>query len=336
MQRPVTGGFPARQIYWEMFTACDMVSQLSWSSTTAKRCDEMLSAQAQPAFGIAIGCTRARKYVAKPGCGVSLLPRISIWPSAWSDGSRSSWTHCQHHHPGGWDISEQQTAVRIHRRLSDRLADTERSPWRELSTVQWLLEALKNKLRRIDYQTLAEGMRICLQDFKPSMEACSKACYEFRGKVAHITSHSTEDQISWRDKARLQFEEKGITAFKHRIGSHKSTINIALGLLTFLSSDQNRETLQELQNNITTAMSEISGQMEGLDIGIQSLSSAAISGHYGAVVDTLEAMKLFVVLTTGKSGLVSKMSAHNEGRQALFDKVREGGESELVKEFFRD
>ena len=101
----------------------------------------------------------------------------------------------------------------------------------DLSAVQQLLRSLKDALENTNDTSLSDGLRVCLQDFEPSMEAFSKVCDEFREKVAQITSHSTKDHVSWRDKVRLEFEEKGIMAFKYRLGSHKLTINIALGLV---------------------------------------------------------------------------------------------------------
>ncbi|KAF2177363.1 hypothetical protein K469DRAFT_755158 [Zopfia rhizophila CBS 207.26] len=240
----------------------------------------------------------------------------------------------------------------------------------DLSAVQWLLKSLKAALGNTEDKSLSDGLKKCLQDFKPSMEAFSKTCDEFREKVAQITSHSTKDHVSWRDKVRLEFEEKGIMAFKYRLGSHKLTINIALGLVNLISSDQNRQILEDLQNNIITAISRISGQMEGLEISLLSLSNTAIATHYGVAIDalrgqevalrqclkmctsavdavpagtssaiknmeTFDQAKQFVVLTNGKTGLVDKMSAHGESNQMFLDKVKEGGEGELVEKFFR-
>jgi hypothetical protein len=107
--------------------------------------------------------------------------------------------------------------------LSDLLAD--------LEAVQQLLHSLTAALKRTNDATLSDELKRCLQDFKPSMEAWSKTCDGFKEKVKQITARSTKDHASWRDKVRLQFEEKGIMAFKFRLASHKSTMNIVLGLI---------------------------------------------------------------------------------------------------------
>ncbi|KAH8595153.1 hypothetical protein B0O99DRAFT_464348, partial [Bisporella sp. PMI_857] len=98
----------------------------------------------------------------------------------------------------------------------------------DLETVQRLLQSLEDALKGTNDAILSDGLKKCLEDLKPSMEACSKACGEFVAKLEEKTSHSTKDRVSRRDKVRLLFEEKSIAAFKCRLGSHKLTINIAL------------------------------------------------------------------------------------------------------------
>ncbi|KAF2867078.1 hypothetical protein BDV95DRAFT_598219 [Massariosphaeria phaeospora] len=158
----------------------------------------------------------------------------------------------------------------------------------DLSTVQQLLHSLTENLENTNDADLSDGFRICLQDLKPSVEACSKACIGFRTKVSKITSHSTEGHVSWRDKARLQFEEKGIMAFKYRLESHKSTINIALSLMILKSSDENRQAVEDLEKNITTAVIGISGQIQGLEMSL-SISEVKKGATYNTAVT--EALK---------------------------------------------
>lgn len=101
----------------------------------------------------------------------------------------------------------------------------------DLSSLEQLLQSLKDALGKADDESLSDEMRKCLQNLKPCMVACYEVCDGFSAKVMQITSHSTEDHVSWRDKIRLQFEEKGIQAFQFRLAAHKTTINIVLGLV---------------------------------------------------------------------------------------------------------
>jgi Fungal N-terminal domain of STAND proteins len=61
------------------------------------------------------------------------------------------------------------------------------------------------------------------------MQGCNVACKEF---VEKLTRHSSAGKTRFDDMVRLQFQEKEIMAFKYRIGSDKSTLNIALGMAT--------------------------------------------------------------------------------------------------------
>jgi hypothetical protein len=102
----------------------------------------------------------------------------------------------------------------------------------DLDTVQTVLQDLTKTLGDTNDASLSDGVKNCFRFLKPSMEACSKACDEFAAKLEEITSNSTETHLSPWDKVRLQREEPAFAAFKYRLGSHKSTITIVLGLVT--------------------------------------------------------------------------------------------------------
>jgi hypothetical protein len=98
----------------------------------------------------------------------------------------------------------------------------------DLDALQKLLSSLEVELKHKPDKSLSDGLKHCLEEVEPSLKACSKACDEFREKVSKITSHSTEQHTSLRDKVKLQFQEKEITTFRYRLTSYKSTLNIAL------------------------------------------------------------------------------------------------------------
>jgi hypothetical protein len=122
--------------------------------------------------------------------------------------------------------------------------------------------------------------------------------------------------------------------------------------------------------NITTAINRISGQLEGLEITVQSLGSiessipqiqaleslreqqialgqclkvctsaveAAPPGMKAAIetMESFEEAKQFVVLTKGGHGLVGTMVARGTSRQMFMDTVKEGEEIKMVNEFFK-
>jgi hypothetical protein len=102
----------------------------------------------------------------------------------------------------------------------------------DLDIVNQLLASIKAAMEGTSDGKLSEGVKKCLEDVKPSMQGCKKACDEFVEKLSKITRHSSSDHTRFDDRLKLQFQEKEILAFKYRIGSYKSTLSIALGLAT--------------------------------------------------------------------------------------------------------
>jgi uncharacterized protein HemX len=98
----------------------------------------------------------------------------------------------------------------------------------DLDTLQTLLSSLKTELKHQSDEALSDDLRKCRREIEPSLTACSKDYDEFRGKISKITLHSTEQHASFRDKVKLQFQEKEITTFQYRLASYKATLNIAL------------------------------------------------------------------------------------------------------------
>lgn len=126
--------------------------------------------------------------------------------------------------------------------------------------------------------------------------------------------------------------------------------------------------MDDLQKNITTAMNKISGQLEGLQITVQSFESIestvpqaleslrgqeialgqclkvctsaveAAPPRMKAAIETMESFeeaKQLVVLSKGGHGLVGAMVARGSSRQMFMDTVKEGEESKMVNDFFK-
>jgi hypothetical protein len=117
-------------------------------------------------------------------------------------------------------------------------------------------------------------------------------------------------------------------------------------------------------------MNKISGQLEGLEITVQSLGNTESSIPEGqaleslreqemalgqclkvctsaveaappgmkAAIETMESFeeaKQLVILTKGGHGLVGAMVARGSSRQMFMDAVKEGEESKIVNDFFK-
>jgi hypothetical protein len=98
----------------------------------------------------------------------------------------------------------------------------------DLGALQKLLSSLEVELKQKPDESLSDGLKKCLEEIEPSLKGCSRACDEFKVKLSKITSNSTEQHFSWRDKGKLLFQEEEITTFRYRLASYKATLNIAL------------------------------------------------------------------------------------------------------------
>jgi hypothetical protein len=106
----------------------------------------------------------------------------------------------------------------------------------DLSTVHNLLKSIKTAMEDSSDDSFSDGVKNCLEEAKPALTGCGKACDEFAEKMRKLMSHSHENHTSARDRIKLQFQEKDISAFKYQIGSYKATLNIALSLASLYVS----------------------------------------------------------------------------------------------------
>ena len=76
--------------------------------------------------------------------------------------------------------------------------------------------------------SFSEAQVSCLEHLATPLSACSDVCSEFRLRLERLTCHSSDQHTSYRDRLKLQFKDKEITAFRYRLASYKLTLSIAL------------------------------------------------------------------------------------------------------------
>ncbi|KAJ4123257.1 hypothetical protein NW768_009791 [Fusarium equiseti] len=76
--------------------------------------------------------------------------------------------------------------------------------------------------------TFSQTQCLCLKEVQPAITNCSDAYEAFRVKVDNLMSNSTPEHISKRDKFMLQFKTNDVAAFRIQLSSYKSTLTIAL------------------------------------------------------------------------------------------------------------
>ncbi|CAN9247914.1 unnamed protein product [Alternaria alternata] len=205
----------------------------------------------------------------------------------------------------------------------------------EVHTIQLILEALEASLKET-----------------PESNTLSQLCKEFEAKVITGT-------IGVRDKLRFLFKEKACLAYKYRLNSYKLTINIIMELITLIKFNNDKKVFEDLQDNITTALGKITGQIEGMQISIQPMipvndvaNDATAPNEFNTVIYELgQCLKVsqsaidaappkakcsigrlelydeayqVVAITEGKPGLVGTAKAHNRSVQIIVDQSLPG------------
>lgn len=97
------------------------------------------------------------------------------------------------------------------------------------------IDGLNNVLRSLQTiggedkgASFSEAQCLCLKEVEPAIENYSDACKAFEAKVDKLMSNSTPEYVSKRDKFMLHFKTNDIAAFRIQLSSYKSTLTIAL------------------------------------------------------------------------------------------------------------
>jgi hypothetical protein len=103
---------------------------------------------------------------------------------------------------------------------------------KDLGILQNLLQALQQPLDGVPNADLSNDQKACFESLKPALEACKGMCDDFTLKLSKMTSHSQADKVSWRDRARLHFNEKDVALLQSDLEKHKQTVDVAIGVAT--------------------------------------------------------------------------------------------------------
>ncbi|KAF2458146.1 hypothetical protein BDY21DRAFT_371041 [Lineolata rhizophorae] len=145
----------------------------------------------------------------------------------------------------------------------------------DVGTLSDTIHSLKQKLNdEVSDDSLSDEQKANLTQIQPALKACCDACNQFQDKIKKLTSHSKDGTISRRDKAKLLFEKAKIGAFQSQLNSYKSTLAIALEFSTFKTASDNFKATQELEQKIEDTTALLTGQMQGLQIGLQAVLDA--------------------------------------------------------------
>jgi hypothetical protein len=103
----------------------------------------------------------------------------------------------------------------------------------DIGALYQTIHSLQQELEKEDKDAaLSEAQRLNLSEIKPALEGCRDACDGFRAKINKLMSNTKDGHTSFRDRLKLQFQDKEIATFQMRLASYKSTLAIALDFTT--------------------------------------------------------------------------------------------------------
>ncbi|KAK3208237.1 hypothetical protein GRF29_77g1033, partial [Pseudopithomyces chartarum] len=150
----------------------------------------------------------------------------------------------------------------------------------DVETLCQTVHSLEQELEKNNTDAaLSEPQKSNLREINPTLTACRDACDTFKSKIDKLMRHSTDSHTSLRDRLKLQFQEKEIAAFRARLGSYQSTLAIAMQFFTMKTASENLETTKDLEAKIEDVTASLTGQMQGLQIGLQAIIDANAEGH---------------------------------------------------------
>ncbi|KAB5555071.1 hypothetical protein GE09DRAFT_1222529 [Coniochaeta sp. 2T2.1] len=124
----------------------------------------------------------------------------------------------------------------------------------DLSEISAVLLSFNKELHRIkgqpQPQTLSPELEACLTEVQPAIQVSAAACDAFKTQMQAVTSRSTAQRTSFRDRLKLHFRDADIASFKYRLGSYKSTLNIALAFASMKSTAKFADAVRELESTI--------------------------------------------------------------------------------------
>ncbi|KAL4733369.1 hypothetical protein BDV11DRAFT_175766 [Aspergillus similis] len=168
-----------------------------------------------------------------------------------------------------------QTISGIHD-APETLVHLQTDVWNLHETIHSLYQLLEVKKSDTD---LSEAQKSNLREIQPTLDACRLACDAFKAKLDGFLRRSTEGHVSLRDRLRMQFQEEEIAAFQARLSSYKSTLAIALELSGFKIASENLDATKALEAKIEDTTARLTGQMQGLQIGLQAIFDASSQGE---------------------------------------------------------
>ncbi|UPL01157.1 hypothetical protein LCI18_012091 [Fusarium solani-melongenae] len=150
----------------------------------------------------------------------------------------------------------------------------------ELHNVQSIIENLQTSLDHTDWQPVLSDI-VRTGNLEAALKACSDVCGRFHEELKKLLRHSSEGELSLRDRLNVGFLAKDrVTAFISELNVCKSTINLALnGANLIISMEQFRQ-LQVLSSQRSTGIQSRNAETTDQDLAADIQRGAQLAkGH---------------------------------------------------------
>ncbi|KAL3423010.1 hypothetical protein PVAG01_04757 [Phlyctema vagabunda] len=191
----------------------------------------------------------------------------------------------------------------------------------ELSSLNSILEQLKDVLENRDPKNLSQGQTSSLKKTENPLRECENACRGFQRELDKVMSHMKKDgKDSFRDAFKKWFKDATLTGFKGKLDSWKVTLSLELQFVTITSLSKNSVAIEKLTEKLELAMEPLGESLRNVDGRIENLTASFKALEF-MDVDMREQME---------ENLTTQKAAAEEQRQVLEHCV------ELCNEITRD
>ncbi|RSL90607.1 hypothetical protein CEP51_000630 [Fusarium floridanum] len=174
-------------------------------------------------------------------------------------------------------------AVRV---LADDLASIKDAPQTiasaktELHNVQFVIENLQTSLDQTDWQPVLSNI-VRAGNIEATLKACSDVCGRFHDELKNWLRHSSEGELSRRDRLNVGFLAKDrVVAFVSELNVCKSTISLALNGANLIVSMEQFKQLQVLSSQSSAEIQSRNGETTGQGLAADIQRGAQLAKGY--------------------------------------------------------
>ncbi|RMJ19780.1 hypothetical protein CDV36_000585 [Fusarium kuroshium] len=150
----------------------------------------------------------------------------------------------------------------------------------ELHNVQSVIESLQAALDQGDSRPILHDIALT-RNLEAALKACSEVCGRFHEELKKLLRHSSEGELSRRDRLNVGFLARDrVVAFVGELSVCKSTISLALNGANLMVSMEHFKQLQVLSSQSSTEIQSRNVEATGQDLAADIQRGAQLVKGY--------------------------------------------------------